>query len=101
MGLPTTVITISVNPIIIVSTPTGITPTATISVIIARTIGTIMIRSQRWEYSARNKLRPAGYLAGLVLSIRDFERALAIREKALRLGDAQRAGHRARQRNFS
>jgi hypothetical protein len=36
------VITISVNAIIIVSAPT-----ATISVIIARTVGTIMIRSQR------------------------------------------------------
>jgi hypothetical protein len=47
MAIIPTAITIGVNPIIIVITPTGITLTTTMSVIIARTIGTIMIRSQR------------------------------------------------------
>jgi len=60
---PPTVITISANPTIIVSTPTVIRPTATISVIIARTVGTIMIRKPSVNNSVPNKLRPAGYLA--------------------------------------
>jgi hypothetical protein len=46
-----------------VSTPTVIRPTATISVIIARTVGTIMIRKPSVNNSVPNKLRPAGYLA--------------------------------------
>jgi hypothetical protein len=71
MGLPT-IITVSVNPIIIVSTPTGITPTATISVIIARTVGTIHDWKPAVNIPFAIKLRPAGYLAGFVLSIGRF-----------------------------
>jgi hypothetical protein len=40
-----------------VSTPTVITATATISVIIARTVGTIMIRKPSVNNSVRNKLK--------------------------------------------
>jgi len=44
-----------------VSTPTVIRPTATISVIIARTVGTIMIRKPSVNNSVPNKLRPVRF----------------------------------------